>query len=259
MNDSEKIRVRPYRFERYARVLTVAWTVIVAASLMWNVHHQRQETLEVARTQAQAAFKKDLIYRRWNAGHGGVYVPVTEETQPNPYLSHMPERDITTPSGKSLTLMNPAYMTRKVHELAAKQYNIPSHITSLKPIRPENAADPWETEALLAFERGETEVSSVQEMGDETYMRLMRPLFIEEGCLKCHATQGYKVGDIRGGISASIPMAPLWAIAQKHMLTLSLGHAMLWLLGMGGIGLGTRRLRQRVRRAQAGGGGAAQE
>ena len=98
MNDSEKIRVRSRRFKRYAWVLAMVWTVVVAASIVWNVVQVKRNTLDAARIQAQAAFEKDVIYRRWNAGHGGVYVLVTEVTKPNPYLSAMPERDITTPS-----------------------------------------------------------------------------------------------------------------------------------------------------------------
>jgi hypothetical protein len=64
--------------------------------------------LEGVKIQAHITYLKDILYRRWNAMHGGVYVPVTKETQPNPYLYDIPERDITTPSGKRLTLMNPA-------------------------------------------------------------------------------------------------------------------------------------------------------
>lgn len=187
MNDSEKIKARLLRLEHYVWVLAAVWTIVVAASLVWNLFQIKKEILEEARIQAQVAFEKDIVYRQWNAGHGGVYVPVTEETQPNPYLSDMPERDITTPSGKRLTLMNPAYMTRKVHELAKEKYRVLGHITSLNPIRPENAPDPWETKALQAFERGEIEISSVEEIEGKEYMRLMRPLIVEKECLKCHA------------------------------------------------------------------------
>ncbi len=247
INNPEKSRARFPQWERYAWVLAVVWTVVVAASLVWNVVQVRHNTLEAARIQARVAHGKDVIYRRWNAGYGGVYVPVTEVTKPNPYLSDLPERDITTPSGKLLTLMNPAYMTRQVHELAEEEYGVRGHITSLKPIRPENAPDPWETEALQAFECGETEISSVEEMEGEEYMRLMRPLITEKGCLKCHAAQGYQEGDIRGGISVSIPVEPLWTVARMQVFTLAGGHAMLWLMGLGGIVLGTQRLRRNER------------
>jgi signal transduction histidine kinase/FixJ family two-component response regulator len=246
MNDSEKIRVRSHRFKRYAWVLAVVWTVVVAASLVWNVVQARQNTLEAARIQARAAFEKDVIYRRWNAEHGGVYASVTEETQPNPYLN-VPERNVMTPLGRPLTLINPAYMTRQVHELAEEKYGVLGHITSLNPIRPQNASDPWETEALQAFERGKTEVSSAEKMEGKEYMRLMRPLITEKGCLKCHAAQGYQLGDIRGGISVSVPMEPLWTILRMHVLTLVLGHVLLWLMGLVGVVMGTQRLRRSER------------
>ncbi len=177
--------------------------------------------------------------------HGGVYVPVTERTVPNPYLD-VPERDITTPSGRRLTLMNPAYMTREVHDLVKDTYGIYGHITSLNPIRPENAADAWETRALQAFERGEEEVSSVEDFVGEPHMRLMRPLVTEEGCLKCHAAQGYNVGDIRGGISVSVPMAPLLATGRSRLTALYLGHGVIWAIGLAVIGLGVQRIRREI-------------
>ncbi|MHC4441077.1 MAG: PAS domain S-box protein [Planctomycetota bacterium] len=180
------------------------------------------------------------------AGHGGVYVPVTEQTPPNPKLSHIAKRDITTPSGRRLTLINPAYMTRQVHELGAKQYGLRGHITSLNPSRPENFPDAWETEALKAFEGGVTEVSKVSEIDGHKYMRMMRPVITEEACLKCHASQGYKLGDIRGGISVSIPMQPLWAIAREHTITILVGSGLLWLLGLAGIYLWHRQIKHRI-------------
>ncbi|MFZ3137438.1 MAG: PAS domain S-box protein [Thermodesulfovibrionales bacterium] len=243
-NDSEKIKLKlPFpQMKHYVWVLAGVWTIVIAGSLIWHSFHTKQETLEVAQTQARVAYEKDIIYRRWNAGHGGVYVPVTKETQPNPYLSDVPERDITTPSGKALTLMNPAYMTRQAHELEKQKLGVRGHITSLNPIRPENAPDPWETEALRAFGRGVPEINSVEEIQSKKYMRLMRPLITEKGCLKCHAKQGYHEGDIRGGISVSIPMDPFLAFERKHILTFALIYGLLWIVGLSGIGLGTQRL-----------------
>ncbi len=245
MNRLNKTEAYLIRIKPYALALALMWSAIVAASLVWNVYKARQGTLDVARIQARYSFMKDVVYRRWNAGHGGVYVPVTKQTPPNPYLE-VPQRDIAIHSGIVLTLMNPAYMTRQVHELAAKAYGMLGHITSLNPIRPANAPDPWEAQALQAFQRGAEEDSGVEEIKGEAYMRLMRPLVTEKSCLICHAAQGYKVGDIRGGISVSVPMSPLWAVERSQMLTLSLGHGLLWLVGLVGLGLGTRRLSKQI-------------
>lgn len=241
----QKNAARPERIEAYALILALIWSLTLSASLMWNVYHTRQDILDLARTQARVAYQKDVVYRRWNAGHGGVYVPATAETPANPFLK-VPERDLTTPSGRALTLINPAYMTRQVHELAAQASGLRGHITSLNPIRPQNAPDPWEIQALEAFYRGAKEISSIEQMEGQAYMRLMRPLPTEKGCLKCHAAQGYKLGDIRGVISVSLPMATLRLIERSHIRTLSLAHVLLWLTGLIGLGLGTRSLSRQV-------------
>ena len=228
----------------YMWLAAVAWTAAVFASLTLALSMKRAETYEMARVQARAGYEKDVLYRRWNAIQGGVYAPLTDSTPANPYLD-IPEREITTPSGKTLTMQNPAYMTRQAHELGAEQTGIQGHITSLNPIRPENAADYWETGALQEFEQGIEEVSSVEMLDGVPHMRLMRPLVTEEACLQCHAAQGYQVGDIRGGISASVPMSPLWAVARPQMIMLGVGHVLLWVLGLGGIVLGMRHIRHR--------------
>ena len=78
------------------------------------------------------------------------------------------------------------------------------------------------------------------------YFRSMHPFITEKSCLKCHAIQGYKEGDIRGGISVSIPMEPLRAIERSRMIELTLAHSFLWLIGLAGISIGTRRLRHQT-------------
>ncbi len=235
---------------RAVYLLATVWTVVVAGSLLWNLRRQNREADALACTQARTAFQKDLMYRSWSANHGGLYVPASEDTSPNPYLSDRADRDVTTPSGQLLTLVNPAYMTRQVHELGKERYGARGHITSLKVLRPENAPDAWEASALKAFESGESEVSGRTQVGGESCMRLMQPLRVEQGCLKCHGAQGYQVGDIRGGISVSIPMRPLLAITRDRAAALTLGHGVFWLLGLLGLWLGCRYVGRHVRQRE---------
>jgi light-regulated signal transduction histidine kinase (bacteriophytochrome) len=76
---------------------------------------------------------------------------------------------------------------------------------------------------------------------------MMLPLRIEnEGCLKCHGHQGYKVGDQRGGVSASVSMAPYLALAAHMRQTLFVSHGVAWILGLGGIGYVYRRAGKRA-------------
>jgi hypothetical protein len=135
----------------YILALTLIWTGLVVLGLVLNVNHEKGYTVETARIQARIAYEKDVIYRRWNTMHGGVYVPVTDETQPNPYMDNIPHRDITTSDSKTLTLMSPDYMMRQVDELSLEEYDVRGHITSLNPTRKENSADTWEEKALISF------------------------------------------------------------------------------------------------------------
>ena len=245
MNDSMKIKDPSPHIERYAWILAVVWTIVIAASLAWNAVQVHQSIIKQARIQVRLACDKDILYRQWNASHGGVYVPVRSETPPNPYLSHVPGRDVTTLSDTLLTLVNPAYMARQVNEMARKKdpKGPLTRITSLKPINPNNKADSWETKGLQAFEGGVKEASSVEEIEGRKYMRLLRPFITQEKCLKCHAVQGYKVGDIRGGISVMIPMEPLLSIEQRRIQEISLIHILIWLIGLFGGILGFRQVK----------------
>jgi len=91
----------------YVASAIVVWTIVLGASLIWDMHSTKKTTEELAKKEARVHFNKDQAFRFWGSKHGGVYVPATKDTPPNPNLSHVPERDIKTPSGRQLTLMNP--------------------------------------------------------------------------------------------------------------------------------------------------------
>lgn len=214
-------------------VLTV-WTLLVLCSFAWNVHMVRESMHQVAYHQAQALYEKDILYRSWNAMHGGVYVPVTPDTPPNPYLEKLqiPDQQVTTPSGRLLTLMNPAYMTRQVLELQEKKLNVKGHLSSLKPVNPKNIPDAWERSSLATFENGSTTGSVTENIDGKPYLRVIYPFITEQPCLKCHAAQGYKVGDIRGGISVSVPLEPFLKVQNSRITHLCLSHFGIWLMGV---------------------------
>jgi diguanylate cyclase (GGDEF)-like protein len=225
--------------KRFGGVLLLAWTLVIAASLAWNLVQQRQETLALAHTAAVVLIEEDLLYNRWACGHGGVYVPITDATQPNPYLAHLPERDILTPSGRRLTLIIAPNVNRQVYSLAKQTGKPQGHVTSLKPLQPENIPDAWEAAALKSFAQGRKEVSGTDTLGGKTVMRLMRPFITEPGCLNCHVNQEYHVGEVRGGISVMLPMVEWWG---ERATMVALGHGCLWLLGVFTIVMGVRNL-----------------
>jgi len=156
---------------------------------------------------AATAYAKDALYRRWNTQHGGVYAPVTAATPPNPYLVDVPEREIRTPSGRLLTLLNHAYMIRQVYEMDG---NGPEgHLVASRPLNPKNLPDAWENRALASFAAGKNESFAVMDTKERREFRLMRPLKLLRGCVPCHEAQGFKEGDIYGAMSIAVDMAPM--------------------------------------------------
>lgn len=212
---------RPFAIAVLAAYLFSA--ALFGALLVRDLQQIATNTQAVARERGAALFNLIELARDWNALHGGVYVGVTDYTQPNPYLKH-PRRDLVTQDGQSLTMINPAFMTRQIAEIAARKAGVQLHITSLNPIRPANAADPWETESLKSFAAGAKERLNLLAEGGESVFRYMAPLLVKQPCLKCHAVQGYKLGEIRGGISVTMPAGELLAISAEQRRSVQWRH-----------------------------------
>jgi len=227
----------------YFVVAALLWTLTIAALGYWHYNRVAAGFLATATATARESIEKDKIYRLWASTHGGVYVPTTPQTPSNPYLAHIPERDITTPAGRSLTLINPAYMTRQVHELASERFGSRSKITSLNPLRPENRPDAWETQALQRFSAGEKENSGLELIEGETFLRVMSPFYAEAPCLYCHGSQGYEVGDLIGGISVAINWQPYLQAHQQTWVGYGFGYGGVWILGLVLLEGHRRRLR----------------
>jgi len=199
------------RFPGYALELgsLAAWAALVALSLWHNLDMLDGQAREVAVARARMLFSVVETTRLWNARHGGLYAPVTEDSPPNEWLID-PLRDVDI-DGRPYTKINPAYMTRQVSELMDKRGGLSFRLTSLRPIRPGNAPDSWEAKALTLFEQGGTEVLERLSDGTTDQYRYMGRLLVEEACLQCHANQNYRLGEVRGGISVTFDAAQVLA------------------------------------------------
>ncbi|HIJ91042.1 MAG: PAS domain-containing protein [Desulfobulbaceae bacterium] len=216
------------------------WSIMISVSLAWGLHQQGHHILNSATVSARASINKDIAFRKWATSHGGVYVPPTPHTPPNPYLN-VPHRDVVTSTGILLTLMNPAYILRELQHDFGEDYGFRSCMTSLMPLNPANKPDTWQIKALSSFARGNNELLEMQYVNGRPYLRLMLPLTVESGCLKCHGHQGYKLGDILGGIDSSIPLPPFLERARTNNTAMVLSHGAIWLLGILGLLLFFRR------------------
>lgn len=216
---------------QYFIIVSLMWSGVIMASLLWNISQEKKSMRVLAKKDAIANFNKDQAFRFWASKHGGVYVKKNERTLPNPNLAHIPERDINTSSGTELTLMNPAYMVRQLMHEFPIDYGIKGRIVSDKPLYKPNAPDEWEAKAIEEFKKGEKEKFEFTTYDHEPYLRLMRPMITAESCLKCHAFQGYKKGDVRGGVGVMVKMDPYIKDFNQNSLRLIFSHAVIYLVG----------------------------
>jgi signal transduction histidine kinase len=160
------------------------------------------------RKQAESIYQQIVITRKWIADHGGIYVEKLPWVEPNPYLAQVGEKPFTiSKEGKILVKEDPALVTRQLSEYSKRNYLYWFKITSLKFINPLNKPDTTEERALLEFEKQKvSHYETIEYIGNNQVFRFIKPLIIEESCLKCHAKQGYKPGNVRGAISIFIPI-----------------------------------------------------
>lgn len=191
----------------------LAVTFLLAS--LWANEFANRNLEKFMHQQARMVYQQIVLVRHWNASYGGVYVKKTPVMETNRYLYEVgPGKgevntvvpEITDTKGDVYTLKNPALMSRELAELAARQANIRFHLTSLKTVNPNNAPDDFETRSLKRFESGVQETSEFSLQDGKNYYRFMAPLYVEQSCLRCHGFQGYRIGEVRGGISLSLPM-----------------------------------------------------
>ncbi|MEE4165259.1 MAG: DUF3365 domain-containing protein [Desulfocapsaceae bacterium] len=160
-----------------------------------------------ANQQAKMMHRQLLLTREWISDHQGLFVVKTEQALENPYLD---QQSIHTDRGLTLVKRNPAMVTRELSEYAEKAGYGWFRVTSLDPINPANSPDPFEKSSLERFQDKDIEeLTKIIRQDGEKRLRYIAPLKVKSSCLSCHAEHGYKIDDIRGALSISIPIE--WA------------------------------------------------
>ena len=209
--DSMDLRALRDRFGLFG-AFTAVWIIIfvVVVMLLGEIEKNESEYIKHINNEmldeAVIHFDNMIITRNWNASHGGVYVKEHDGIKPNKYLK---DNVMHSDENETYIKINPAWMTRQISELANKTSKSYYKITSLRPINPINKADEFEKEALEYFEKNRDEPYYMRFIKlDDGIKKLnfMGSLKVTKNCLKCHAEQGYKIGDIRGGIRVVLPL-----------------------------------------------------
>jgi diguanylate cyclase (GGDEF)-like protein/putative nucleotidyltransferase with HDIG domain len=229
---------------KIAYFVVFIWTVILWGGLFIVAYDNYSYADVLAKTEALVSVNKDIAHRSWVSSHGGIYVPVSDRTPPNPYLAHIKNRDVNTSDGLRLTLLNPSYVTSQMMREYTGLYGTKAHLTSLTVINPENKPDTWEKNALEAMAITKKEVAEKTLIADEKYFRYIYPLKTKKSCLSCHDPQSYKVDEVSGGISVSIPLKSYYKQASKQSLKSGLVVLLIYIIGLIAILLARLKVRE---------------
>ena len=111
----------------------------------------------------------------------------------------------------------PATYGLQTGDIFTKKTGITLKQTTNKLRNTYNAPDKFEKSVLDKMEKKSWKNGKIVSKTEGKNFRVMRPIYIKKGCLKCHGDpkgeldvagrkkEGYKVGDLRGAISVVIP------------------------------------------------------
>ena len=181
-------------------------TVILGTMIitMLNRHISHNEILvkDIVAKEAKGHFESIVSSKYWSTNHEEVYIKVDDSLKSEVYSK---SNFTYTKDGELLVEVSPNWMNQQLYELKNKTNKNYIKITSLNPLNPKNKPDVFEKEALdfLSKNKDKKYYSKISE--DSSQFNFMGALTVNKSCLKCHGAQGYKEGDVKGGIRVSIP------------------------------------------------------
>lgn len=165
----------------------------------------------------------------WNVWYGGVYVKLMEVMLVNFYFDVF-NCDIEICDGMCLMLFNLVYMMWQVMVIVNELIGVWVYMISFKLINLVNWVDLWESVVLQGFEKGLMEWVELIDVDGKMLVCFMVLLVICEVCFDCYVKQGYKIGDICGGISVMFDIVLFVELLCQQKCNFILVYLVGWLL-----------------------------
>lgn len=214
---------------KYTLVFVVA-ILLVALGFLLGVQDLKAKQL---RNEARAVAEQVVSFRAWVAASGVIWV---DKLSPE-FHDYLGKKLVH--EGELMFSKNPALATRELSTIVAKSATRAKfRVTSDEYRNPANAPDGFESRAIKFFKTA-GEAAFVDGVEDGTY-RFAQPIFVTKACLRCHGDPkeapkeviekygdkkafGYKVGDVRGIISVSLPDIGLAEVMSSFVNPYTLG------------------------------------
>lgn len=219
--------------------------ILLLAIIFYNFGKQEDKflRLQVVR-EARGHFREIDLVRKWARRHRGIFVPKTPTTQVNPFLAEIPGLDTTIKdrSGQEYVLHTQSTLTKQLSEMA-RLVNAPSfRLIGPNPLNPANRPSEEETKALEKLQEGDSDTFWETTVEGDLFFHYLAALRAERECLPCHASKGYKLGDLLGGISMTMPLGANLYVARHNRQNFYFLAVLAVIFVMGTIMISTRQM-----------------
>lgn len=219
----------------WVALVGLIWSGVLFGLYLWSIDIEKEHLAELIKLKGESLAYHTQVLRNWVGGHGGIYVEVDDKLTPHPLLSAIAERDIETPSGRKLTLLNSPAVLRQISAEFERGTGDRIRLTSHEPMNPSNLPDAWEKQALDALGSGRQEISGFVSSEGQNVFRLMYPMKTQPGCRRCHLSLTEKPMQVLGGLSILVDKTPYDQLNSKVVHQFSLGYLGIWIIGLFGI------------------------
>jgi PAS domain S-box-containing protein len=205
--------------------------VLLFVTGMFTYHREKNFVIKFAVDNARS-FANELIETR-------DYISSVVKGEPEHNYNLVPQV-VATQVAKRVT-QNSKYYVRQV---------------SLRYRNPDNRPDEYETAQLTAFAKDPSrEVYGIVDKGDTRVFRYMQPMLATASCLECHGTYetapnfvrmrfppghysyNYRVGEVIGAVSVTIPMKDLYAQLGANLQVDLLARGVVFLIIITALGI----------------------
>lgn len=229
--------------KRFLLVTHLCWLALMLGLLSWSIWRDGLQLEQLVEREALVRLESANNIRRWIVGFGGVYAPVSEHHQPNPYIPESANRDIESTTGIQLTIAN---SISALSHIMGKENRVEGgyiRFTGPDPLKQSNLPDAWETGALRRLAAGEKLLGDFTELEDKPYYRLMQPLYLKPKCYKCHEYRSFELGDIVGGLGVNVDLEVYSGLRHGMYRAHLINYLVIWVIGAVAIGFVGRRWR----------------